>query len=451
MSNELTKTESKGIYIDNPFEEFPLKVMGIFKAENGAQIELPWATVEFDPNTGLTFHYTRDILAELPGAQTRVHISNDQELFLYRNKESIPDKSLWKLLHSHLFEFAVQSNYRRVEKEGHLEFDQWILSGDALKGHTAESPSRIRHLNDGDIQLTVGAKTLWSGPVFGINAVMGFAVGYTMKSSTIAGQEILPVPEYEFQYSAPIGLEQVVKHEELFRELLDFVWCRGHGLPVVHLKAGGKRSRLLRKGEHVSNTGETYRALQFDRNLRVKEANKSTSFVQGHLLAWTNTWFSMSDAERRPFIQAGRLLKSPAMQTDLRFASALHCLEALDKKYYSTAESNGKSKGKWLSLNERIHRLSHRWSDSGRPITESTSQYLDRLAYTRNDIIHMECHPECQEGDILEGPQITRAYYEAMTMIRASFLDAMGMPAAIGDEYARAALKELALINYRYS
>jgi hypothetical protein len=376
-------------------------------------------------------------------------ISNNQELFLFRNKEGVPDKTLWKLLHSHFFEFAVQGNYRRDETEGVHEFDNWVLSGDALKGHTMDRPSKVENLKDGLIVVTVDATTQFEGKVPPINAVMRSSVGYTMTSSLADGESINPVPEYSFQYAHPVPLNQILVHEELFRELLDFVWCRGHGIPAVYLKLRGRRSRLLRKAVHVGNTADPYRALQFNRYLKSgkEEGQRTTSFVQENLLSWCNKWYSMTDTDRRPFVQAARLLKSPSMQTDLRFASALHCLESLDKKKQPRVKTDGKSP----ELKERLKGLSHRWIDVDRPPTSCTLHHLDRVAYTRNDIIHLEPHPKQVPGDLLEGTQITRAYFEAMVMIRASFLDAMGMKESIGDDYAHSALKELSLIQFRYS
>lgn len=461
--NEAHPTErSEELYIDIPFEEFPLKVMGAFRTEEGESIELPWATVDFDPSVGLTFTYLPETLAELSGAKTRVHTSNKQELFLYRNKEGVPDQSFWKLVRSHFFEFAVQSNYRRAETEGQLEFDNWVLSGDALKGHTNERSSKVKNLKDGRILVTVDATTQFEGSVPAIDALMMATVGYTMTSSKTDGQVIQPIPEYGFQYASPIGLDQLLVHEELFREMLDLVWCRGHGVPVVYLKLGDKKSRLLRKGVHVPNATDTYRALQYDRYLKVKEVNRSTTFVQDHLLEWTNAWFSMTDAERRPFIQAALLLRNPTMQTDLRFAMVIHCLEALDKlneKSKASRKPLAKPRrylpnGKLIkpgSLADRLLNLAPRWTDIRRPQTISALPHLIRLAYTRNDIIHIESHSELLPGDLIEDTQITRAYYEGMVMVRAHFLDKMGLPSTVGDEYAHSALNELALINYKYS
>ncbi|MBK6408416.1 MAG: hypothetical protein IPO60_02595 [Flavobacteriales bacterium] len=448
MLEEQTAQPSEGPYFDIPFEEFPLKVVGPFKTEEGKVVELSWATIEFDPNAGLTFRYDQD-LADLPGTQVHAYTSNGQDLLLFRNKEGIPDKAIWNILRSHFFEYALQSNFRVYEADGPAVFDTWVLSGDALKGHSSASPTEIKNLQEGSIQLTVDSKVQIEGPVPAINAVLKAWVGFNFESSMLGGQTIRPVPEYVFRYPTPIAFDEVRWHEELFRELLDFIWCRGHGVPTVHLKLGLRKSRLLRKSVHVPNSEETYRALHFNRYLKAKKTEnaRKTSFVEDHLLTWSNVWFSMSDTERRPFIQAARLLKSPAMQTDLRFAGALHCLEALDKQKNPTP----KPKGKPTFLNERLQRLSHRWINVTRPATTSQSSYLDRLAYTRNEIIHMEPHPEVQPGDLLEGSQITRAYYEAIVMIRASFLDVMGMPAAIGDGYAHSALKELALIHFRYS
>lgn len=430
-------------YFDIPFEEFPLKVVGAFNAENGEAVELPWATVEFDPEVGLTFSYLQDILAELPGAETHLHTSNGHDLLLFRNGEGTPDKGFWKLVRSHFFEFAIQSNYRLYEDDSPRVFDSWALAGEALKGHSNASPTKLKMLDDGRMQYTVDTPTQFEGSVPVIGAELKASIQYDLKSSIMNGLNILPVPQYEFSYAAPITLEELQKHEVLFRTLLDFIWCRGHGVPIVYLGLGGKRSRLLRKGVHVPNTADTYRALQFNRYLKAAQV----ACVHEHLLAWANAWFAMSDTERRPFVQAARLLRSPAMQTDLRFAGALHCLEALDKRKPQKAKPDGKP----TFLNDRLKRLGHRWIDVDRSPTISILPHLDRVAYTRNDIIHLEPHPKLIPGDLLEGTEITRSYYEAIAMIRAAFLDTMGMPASVGDDYAHSVLKELSLIQYRYS
>ena len=46
MLEEQTAQPSEGPYFDIPFEEFPLKVVGPFKTEEGKVVELSWATIE---------------------------------------------------------------------------------------------------------------------------------------------------------------------------------------------------------------------------------------------------------------------------------------------------------------------------------------------------------------------------------------------------------------------
>ncbi|MFZ1617314.1 MAG: hypothetical protein WAT41_08175, partial [Flavobacteriales bacterium] len=188
-------------YVDIPFEEFPLQVVESVKTQNGDLTELPWATVEFDPNVGLTFRFLQPKLDDLPGAQTHVHTSSGQDLLLFRNREGIPDKVFWNMLRSHFFEYAIQSNYRLYETDGPALFDTWVLSGDALKGHSNTSPTEIKNLQDGSIQLTVDSKVHFEGPVPAINAALKAWVGYNFESSKLDGQIIRPVPEYIFSYA----------------------------------------------------------------------------------------------------------------------------------------------------------------------------------------------------------------------------------------------------------
>lgn len=94
--------------------------MGAFRTEEGESIELPWATVDFDQSVGLTFTYLPETLAELSGAKTRVHTSNKQELFLYRNKEGVPDQSFWKLVRSHFLSSPCRATIVELKRRVNL-------------------------------------------------------------------------------------------------------------------------------------------------------------------------------------------------------------------------------------------------------------------------------------------------------------------------------------------
>ncbi len=405
--------------ISRDLQALPLTLCQIATVEDGANA-IAIAQLDFAPADGLRLtNLSHDFYFHPIDIEQSFITSLGQHVRLYRDKAIDPGRLPQGYHATWRFDYGLHSD--NSWPEGPLQFNKWALPCDELLRYLRESA------------MTTG----WPNGVFTIElkdaAIMEFEVpawdAYLrwMKASTWNVQlydetSITPRSHFMIEYAAPVELGTIRLHEGSLRVFVNWVWQMWLHAPQLSLWNAERHTMLYRADppQVFSNT----HALVFKKEL-VK-----TRFGQ-----WLNAWLAIGAREMRAIRQVIDVYANTALSIDLKYVMTHEALVTLAKDP-ENSDSDEALARHWMK-GEQINRL-------------RALKRLERLRFTRNEILHIDRHPQFKEGDILEGIERTRALYQMDAVFRAFVLKLLGEPEQAIDEYVRGAFMSIDSMALRY-
>jgi len=253
---------------------------------------------------------------------------------------------------------------------------------------------------------------------------------YAWSSKTFVEQKFTAQSALVLDYDAPVPLATIKEHEEWLQSFFDYIWFRGHRSGMFYLHNGEGLAMLYRR-ESISPEVSAAHSMDLQDILTRK-----------NLTEWIERWFTLSEAQRMAVEPVLSIARNPGIITDVKFIMAIHALDALlqDRRRKTAKDSDMSARF--------LHHLGPWWQHKARK-GEALKHYIDRVVWTRNDIVKAVRHLKASTAILLTPLERASAYFELLLLHRALFLELMRVDRSRIDRFVEDGLRKIAAQEFR--